>query len=106
MTQTLVNALFLIVSLVSLSVQMMAIRKLVMWPKVHGSEQVMVHRSMVRTVVCRVVAAGMYVMLGIYTLTAGPNLSVSFGLFTLVQVLWQVNSIADIKLRKQLSKGK
>ena len=59
---------------------------------------------MMRTVACRVLAASLYVGVGITGLLAQQVLTVlALAVFSFVQILWQVNSVADIRLRRRLA---
>lgn len=66
-----------------------------------------VYRALVRTAKCRVIAAGLYVGVGIYAIYVGRVESyitsqITFGVFCLVQVMWQLNAHADARLRRRL----
>lgn len=62
------------------------------------------YRGLLRTAYSRVGAASMYVALGVTSLVAGPRLYVWLPtlVFTLVQFVWQSNSLLDLRLKRQL----
>lgn len=60
---------------------------------------------MVRTAVCRVIAAGAYVAFGVTTLAAGALPVLALIVFTGVSVLWQLNALADVRLRRWLARS-
>lgn len=65
------------------------------------------YRGLVRTAKCRVFAAALYVVLGFYAIYVGRVESyltseITFGVFCVVQVLWQLNAMADARLRRRL----
>lgn len=66
-----------------------------------------VYRGLVRTAKCRVLAAGLYVGVGINAMIVGRvdsyfTSQVTFGVFCVVQVMWQLNAHADARLRRRL----
>jgi hypothetical protein len=88
----LLGALLLVVSLISVMVYMVALGQLLV-----GAH----HRGLVRTAVCRLVAALLYVGVALATLhrnDQGPL--IGLGVFTVVQLMWQANSIADVVLTR------
>jgi hypothetical protein len=88
----LLGALLLAVSLVSVVIYMTALGQLLI-----GAH----HRGLVRTAVCRLVAALLYVGVALATLhrnDQGPL--IGLGVFTAVQLMWQANSIADVILTR------
>jgi hypothetical protein len=96
--------LFLVVSVSSLGVQGVAL-----WRVAHAFAdtrmKIRVHDGMVRTAVCRTVAALLYVTTGIAALTAHPFLPVvALAVLLSVQVMWQINAIADVRLRRDLER--
>jgi hypothetical protein len=60
-------------------------------------------RGLIRTVACRVFAAGLYVGLGIsaFLLSTEVELVTSFIVYSSTQCLWAVNSAADRRLGRQ-----
>lgn len=90
MSVTLLGFLLLTVSLVSVLIYMVALGQIL----VNEHQQ-----GMVRTAVCRLLAALLYVGVGLLTIQThekGPL--VGLGVFTVVQLMWQFNSIADLLL--------
>lgn len=94
MSVVLLGSLLLAVSMVSVVIYMAALGQLLI-----GHHQ----PGMTRTAVCRLVAALLYVgvaLLTLHTNEKGPL--VGLGVFTVVQLMWQFNSVADVRLtRKQ-----
>lgn len=96
--------LYLGVSIISLSTQTVSLVQLLSGVKIPG---------LVRTCTCRVIASLLYVSIGILALVPNYNNNnkpYSLGIYVLfvftgVQVMWQINSIADVKL-KQRMKGR
>jgi hypothetical protein len=89
----LLGGLLLAVSLVSVLTYMVAIGQLLSGPRRPG---------LVRTGFCRLAAALLYVGVGLLTLhthTQGPL--VGLGVFTIVQIMWQANSVADVRLARR-----
>lgn len=96
--------LYLIVSAGSTAVQVASLWRLAQW---NGSraDLRLVHRGLVRTSVCRVLAAIAYVVFGVVALTSTSAMLVavvSLILFTVVQLMWQANGLLDVSLRRQL----
>jgi hypothetical protein len=80
----------LIVSLTSLSVYLVSLYKLLT-----NSKQI----GLVRTAICRVTAACLYTVIAMSTLAHKPNTGIlSMVVFVIVQLMWQANSIADVRL--------
>lgn len=103
-TDTAFAVAFLAMSGVSLLWQTRALRKLAAFGAelVQGSTET--PRGLLRTSVCRVAAAALYVAVGLNELfihLAGA--SVTFGVFCVVQVMWQLNASADVHLRRTLA---
>lgn len=106
--ETALSVIFLAISIVSFYVQLAALSRLHFWPKAPAdSPDASVYRGLLRTSVCRFIAAVIYVALALANLTAAISQSslavASLGVFCLVQLIWQANAIADVRLRKQLS---
>lgn len=88
-------------SCVSLAWQTRALRKLAS-PDINGDKARV--RGLLRTSVCRVAAAALYVGVGVNELFVHvTEASVTFCVFCVVQVLWQLNASADVRLRKSLT---
>jgi hypothetical protein len=88
----LLGALLLVVSLISVVVYMIALGQLLV-----GAH----HRGLVRTAMCRLFAALLYVGVALATLhrnDQGPL--IGLGVFTVVQLMWQANSMADVVLTR------
>lgn len=94
MSVVVLGSLLLAVSLISVVIYMAALGQLLIADRPPG---------MVRTAACRLVAALLYVgvaLLTLHTNEKGPL--VGLGIFTVVQLMWQFNSVADVALtRKQ-----
>lgn len=98
MSTALLGALLLAVSLVSVAVYMSSLGQLLIGEKRPG---------LVRTAVCRLFAALLYVGVGLATLQSGQQGPLlGLGVFTVVQLMWQVNSIADVLLTRKARKEK
>lgn len=97
--------LFVLVSLVTLAVQTGALLTLLFrWPIAGTGTDSMVHRGLLRTSICRVVAAVGYVITGSVILISRDALPVlSLSTFTGVQLLWILNAFADVRLRRRLA---
>lgn len=93
--------LYLGVSIISLSTQTVSLVQLLSGVKVPG---------LVRTCTCRVIASLLYVSIGILALAPNYNNNnrpYSLGIYVLfvftgVQVMWQINSIADVRLKRRM----
>jgi UDP-N-acetylmuramyl pentapeptide phosphotransferase/UDP-N-acetylglucosamine-1-phosphate transferase len=101
--ETVLAWLFLVVSVVSTVVQGTAFVKILRWRYKGTDKKARVHFAMVRTAGCRVMAAAIYIAVGITTLLAQQALPVlALVVFSFVQILWQANSFADVRLRRDL----
>jgi hypothetical protein len=95
---TLLGALLLVVSLVSVVVYMSALGQLLIGEKRPG---------LIRTAVCRLFAALLYVGVGLATLESGQQGPlVGLAVFTIVQLMWQANAIADVRLTRKARRDK
>lgn len=95
-------AVFLIVSAGSAAIQGVSLWRLTRL-RPTGSQR-RVHTGMLRTSICRVVAAVSYVVIGVATLLTSQSLPVlALVVFCGVQVMWQVNAYADLRLRRSLN---
>lgn len=96
MSEITAGTYLLIVSCISVLVYMVALGQLLIGE----------HRAgLVRTGVCRLVAALLYVGVALVTLqthTTGPL--IGLGVLTVVQLMWQANSVADVLLTRRLRK--
>jgi len=78
------------VSLTSLCVYLVSLHKLLTGPRRLG---------LVRTALCRVTAACLYTIIAMATLANKPETgTISIVVFVVVQLMWQANSIADVRL--------
>jgi hypothetical protein len=93
MSVTLLGYLLLGVSFVSVVIYMVSLGQLLIQD----------HRpGLVRTAVCRILAALLYVGVALITLrtnTQGPL--IGLGVFTVVQLMWQANAIADVMMTRK-----
>jgi hypothetical protein len=89
----LLGGLLLGVSLVSVLTYMVALGQLLSGPRRVG---------LVRTALCRLFAALLYVGVGLMTLhTHAQGPLIGLGVFTAVQVMWQANAVADVRLARR-----
>jgi hypothetical protein len=73
----------------------------------HGSVSRLVRRGMIRTALCRVLAAVIYVVLSILELVYRNNFPLaSLCVFIFVQFMWELNAVADVMLRRRLESPK
>lgn len=104
-TESILAILFLAVSLESTIVQLYSLIRLLRWHYNDSADHRNIHTGMLRTAVCRVVAALIYVGVGSATLVASSTLPVlALVVFSFVQIMWQGNSFADVRLRRELTK--
>lgn len=106
--ETALSGIFLVISIISFYVQLTALSKLHFWPKTTPTtNDRTVYRGLLRTSICRFIAAVIYVALALANLTTAISQSAlaiaSLIVFCLVQLIWQVNAIADVRLRRQLA---
>lgn len=95
-----VAVLFLIISATSLIVQSVALYRITRDTAPKG----VAYGGIRRTAVCRVIASVLYTMLGISSLIDAAVVE-NLLVFGFVQILWQSNAIADVGLRRRLSRG-
>lgn len=96
--------IFVAVSVVTFTVQTVALVRLLSWPVISTVPGTLVHRGLLRTSMCRVVAGAAYVVLGLTIVVNQSSLPVlSLTVFTLVQLLWILNATADVRLRRALA---
>lgn len=104
-TKVVLSGVFLLVSVSSLGMQASA------WWRLHrqGATGARVaaeaHHGLVRTATCRVIAAALYVGLGVTSVLAKTSPGLALGIFTVVQVLWQGNALADLRLRRRIARA-
>lgn len=104
MTETILAALFLAVSLESVIVQGRSLWKMLRWRYEDTPDHRRIHYGMLRTAICRVIAAAIYACVGVTTLIAQQALPVlALVVFSAVQIMWQVNAFADVRLRRDLT---
>jgi hypothetical protein len=97
---------FLLVSCVSLVFQVLAFCRLAARQAVTPAEAIAAGGYR-RTVACRILAALIYVIVAAVQLAGDGSLSgEALIVFASVQLLWQANSLMDIRLRRKLSQGK
>lgn len=89
---------FLVISLVSLMIQVGALARI---RDPDTSKWTAAHHGILRTAWCRVAASLLYVALGAITLAFSTTVEPLL-VFGLVQVMWQLNAIADVRLRRYL----
>jgi len=94
---------FLIVSCLSLVLQVLAFVRLAVQQA--GTPMVeLVAAGYLRTVGCRVLAATIYVVVAAVQLAGEGSLTPeALIVFTAVQIIWQLNSLADITVRRKLA---
>jgi hypothetical protein len=101
---TAVSVIFLIISLASFTIQLLALAKLYYWPS--SSD---IHKGLLRTSICRFAAAVLYVGLAVTTLASVASerdLTVmTLAGYCLVQLMWQANAVADVRLRSRLARS-
>ncbi|MGH3827637.1 MAG: hypothetical protein ACRDQX_10760 [Pseudonocardiaceae bacterium] len=93
MTATILGGALLGVATVSVAVYSIALHRLLTSPRRPG---------LIRTAACRVAGALLYLSVGVTTITnhrAGPV--VGLGVFTAVQLGWQINSVLDIRIARR-----
>jgi len=96
---------FLLVSCLSLVFQLLAFIRLAARRARTPAEE-LVGGGYLRTVACRVLAATIYVVVAAIQFAGAGTLSAeALIVFTSVQVIWQVNSVLDIRIRRSLSQG-
>ena len=101
MSETVFAVLFLAVSMISMTVQGVSCMRLLRAAR--AADHLDIHAGMVRTAVCRVAAAAVYTGFGLTALVAQETFPVlALAVFTFVQVLWQANALADVRLHRRL----
>ena len=93
---------FLAVSCLGLVLQVVSFIRLAVQRAASPVEK-LVGAGYIRTVACRVLAATVYVVVAAVQLAgAGTLTGEALIVFTSVQMLWQLNSLADIRIRRKL----
>jgi hypothetical protein len=102
-TETVLAILFLVIATTSAVVQGAALWKVA---RAHvDNSTIRVHDAMVRTAVCRVLAATAYVVVGVLTLVSQQTFPVlALAVFAAVMLMWQANAVADVRLRRDLAR--
>ena len=96
---------FLMVSCLNLVLQVLAFIRLAVQRAASPVER-LVGDGYMRTVGCRVLAAVVYVIVAAVQLAGDGALTrEALIVFIAVQVLWQLNSLADIGIRRKLGNG-
>lgn len=105
-SETLLAIMYLIISACGLTVQSIALIKLARWHFDGSRKRQRLHYGMVRTAASRVTCAVAYVSLGIITLIARETFPIlGLAIFSFTQIVWQANSLADLRLKKDLSEN-
>ena len=96
---------FLAVSCLSLVLQVVSFGRLAVQRAGSPTEK-LVGDGYLRTIACRVLAATVYVVVAAVQLAgAGTLTGEALVVFASVQILWQLNSLADIAIRRKLGGG-
>jgi hypothetical protein len=96
---------FLLVSCVSLVFQVLAFCRLAVRRAVTPAEAIAAGGYR-RTVACRILAAAVYVIVASVQLAGDGSLSgEALIVFSAIQLLWQVNSLLDVRIRRALSQA-
>lgn len=104
MTEFVLAILFLAVSVESVIVQGRSLWKILQWRYEDTGDHRLVHGGMLRTATCRVIAASIYVCVAIADLIAQQTFQVlALVVFSFIQLLWQGNAVADVRLRQELA---
>jgi cobalamin biosynthesis protein CobD/CbiB len=97
--------MFLLVSCLSWMFQLLAFIRLAARRARTPTEE-LVSGGYLRTVACRVLAATVYVVVAATQLAGSGTLSAeALVVFTSIQLLWQLNSVMDVRIRRSLSRG-
>ncbi|MGH3796034.1 MAG: hypothetical protein ACREQ5_38970 [Candidatus Dormibacteria bacterium] len=93
MTTVMLGGILLVVAIVSLTVYLLALERLLTRPRRAG---------LVRTAACRVGVAVLYVIVGL-TAATGYHGAAAVALVTFIaaQLVWQANSVADVALTRR-----
>jgi hypothetical protein len=99
-TEIILAFVYLLVSIESVAIQVVSLLKL------RGGTPDPVHKHLVRTVGCRVGVMTSYVGIAIANILTHNVLSVpALAEFIAVTLVWQVNSLADVRLRRNMANG-
>jgi hypothetical protein len=92
------SVLYLFVSLESVFIQVLSLIRL------RGGVKDITHKHLVRTVLTRVIVMSVYVGVGVANLVTHTLLSIpALVIFTGAALVWQVNSLIDVRLRNKLN---
>lgn len=107
MSEALLTGVMLMVSVGSATVHGVAWWRLIHGDPAVGRAERRIRRGLVRTVVCRMFAAAVYIAVAACTVLAREALPVvALTVFTFTQVLWQANSYLDVRLRRDLARDR
>jgi hypothetical protein len=98
--------MFLLVSCLSLSFQVLALVRLARQTRQRagGGAEKLVGAGYIRTIACRILAATIYVAVASVQLAGDGTLSAeALIVFASVQLIWWLNSVMDIRIRRTLS---
>jgi len=99
---TVIGLVFMGVSLVSLTLQTLMLILLIEKLSTQSKIERITYNGLLRTAICRVIAAVLYVGVGVATLILYPGWEIfALMVFIVVQVLWWVNAGADVLLRRK-----
>lgn len=104
MNEALLAGMMFAVSAGSAAVHCVAWWRLTRGPVAVGRAARLARRGLIRTVACRILAAVVYIGVAVVTVVARPALPVvALAVFTGTQLLWQLNSLLDVRLRRDLA---
>ncbi len=93
---------FLAVSCLSLTLQVVSFARLAV-QRARSPTEKLVGGGYLRTTACRVLAATVYTVVAVVQLAgAGTLTGEALIVFTAIQGLWVINSLADIRIRRKL----
>jgi len=96
---------FLLASCASLAFQALAFARLAVQRAATPAEE-LVGGGFLRTVACRILAAVIYVAVAAVQLAGDGTLSAeALIVFSVVQLIWQANSLMDIRVRRALGRA-
>ncbi len=94
-----ISAAFLAISCLSLGVQVWALAHLL------NGRRGLVRTGLLRTSVCRVGCAVLYVVVGLNAWWFQWSVPITtFTVFALIQATWQANALADVRLKRKLTR--
>jgi len=93
-----------VAAVVTFFVQTVALIRLLSWPMINTLPGTLVHRGLLRTSICRVIAAIIYVTASTTIWLHRDSLPIlSLTVYIFVQLLWNINAYADVRLRRTLA---